>query len=198
MSHAGRSVPTVIYDRQKVATILPRMASVARIEAAATLQKRTPAVFQSLAMMGIGGEVRGLLGRGHLAALVSIGYIERSTFGVDGVKGSMRRAPAVVGLQWRLRLRSLELAPEAGAIAMFEHVRGNGFLHSEQNSTMQFGTSTWLARCPWLYGRQVPYLGRVLQRIPFAAKFKATAPQGIVGKTPALELGFALGGSYAF
>lgn len=195
MSHAGRSVPTVIDDRQKVATILPRTASVARIEAAATLQ-RTPAVFQSLAMMGIGGEVRGLLGRGHLAALVSIGYIKRSTFGVDGVKGSMRRAPAVVGLQWRLRLRSLELAPEAGAIAMFEHVRGNGFLHSEQNSTMQFGTHL-AGTMSMAYGRLVPYLGAYFNAFPLPQNL-ATAPQGIVGKTPALELGFALGGSYAF
>ncbi len=182
------------YDRQVVATIMPRTASAVRIEAAATLQ-RTPAVFESLAMTGIGGEIRGLFGRGHLAALVSIGYIKRSTFGVDGIEGSMRRAPAVVGLQWRLRLRTLELAPEAGAIAMFERVRGNGFLHSEQNSTMQFGGRLG-GTVSGAYGRLWPYFGIYFNAFP-APQDLVTAPQGAVGTTPAIELGTTLGVSYA-
>jgi hypothetical protein len=192
---AGSRVPTKFDDRQTVTYDRLRMKSALRVEAAATLQ-RTPAVFRSLAMTGVGGEVRGLFGRGHLAVLVSIGYIKRSTFGVDGINGSMRRAPAVVGLQWRLRLHAIELSTEAGAVAMFEHVRGNGFLHSEQNSTVQVGARLGGA-ISTAYGRLVPYMGAYFSAFPLPQDL-VTAPQGVVGTTPALELGITLGGSYAF
>jgi hypothetical protein len=186
---------SAVDDGRASGTPQPRLKSTVRVEGALVLQW-TPAVFQSLEMTSIGGEARGLFGRGRLAALVSIGYIKRSTFSAEGIHGSMRRMPAVVGAQWRTRLSRIEFETELGAVAMFERVRGNGFVHSEQNSTVQFGARLG-AVVSSAQGRLVPYFGAYVSAFPLRQELLA-APQGVVGKTPTLDLSITLGGSYAF
>lgn len=152
----------------------------------------SPAIFDAPAISGVGGELRVAFGRRAYALTLSLGYLPRARFELDGVRGEVARLPASVGVRWRHELEAWAVQLDLGALAVSDQVRATNLSRSEPHGSFDAGLRAGLAVAPAGNPRIAPFLG-VFAWGSLLSRELVAAPQGAFGKLPQLWVGGTLG-----
>ena len=150
-----------------------------------------PAILDAPDLTTFGAELRVALGRGALSGTLSVAYLGRAKFELDGVAGDVTRLPASIGLRLRSEFDSWQLAGDFGAGAALQRVRGTNLLESRAYNTLEFGLRAGLQISAGNAGFQ-PFAG-VFAWVSPGPRDISALPNGVVGNLPYLWLGGALG-----
>ncbi|MEO6603638.1 MAG: hypothetical protein ABIQ16_27390 [Polyangiaceae bacterium] len=151
-----------------------------------------PGILDAPELTSFGGELRVALGRGVLSGTLSVAYLARAKFEIDGVQGDVTRLPASVGVRLRSDFESWELSGDLGALAVSERVRATNLIEPRAHHLLELGLRA---------GLQVSTGGNAQLR-PFAAAFAwvspgprdlSALPQAVLGNLPYLWVGGAVG-----
>ena len=152
----------------------------------------SPAILDAPAISGVGGELRVAFGRHAYALTLSLGYLPRARFELDGVQGRVTRLPASVGVRWRRELDAWAVQLDFGALAVSDQVRESNLLRSEPRGSFDAGLRAGFTLAPAGNPRLAPFLG-VFAWGSLLSREIAAEPQGTLGKLPQLWLGGTLG-----
>ncbi len=180
-------VPVVVV----VPTPAPPRSPLAHIELAAVFGY-APAIVRAPELTTFGGELRLALGRGALAGTLSIAYLSRAKFELDGVHGDLSQLPASAGLRVNSDLGSWSLAADLGVLAVLQRVRATDLAQSNTETALELG-----ARGGLMFERPIgagfaPFFGAFAWVVP-APRDLAALPQGALGNLPYLWIGGTLG-----
>jgi hypothetical protein len=155
-----------------------------------------PGVADGIRATSFGAELRGLLGRGPLSALLSVAYAPAGRFSVSEVSGELRRLPVAIGARFELDDQPLELAAEAALVGVFERFTGTSLRSPESATTMEFGCRLGLVAGLPIETRVTPFVGASASVFPLRQDI-VVAPAGNIGYTSVVWLGAAAGLSFA-
>lgn len=155
------------------------------------LVAHAPAILHAPDSTSLGAELRVALGRGAFSGTLSVAYLGRAKFELDGVRGDVTRLPATIGLRLRHEFDSWQLSGDLGAGAVSERVRGTNLVNSRTHETLELGLRAGLQISTGNAGFR-PFAGAFAWISP-GPRDIAALPNGIVGNLPYLWLGGSLG-----
>lgn len=143
-----------------------------------------------------GAELRGVLGRGKWGAGLSLGFLARSHFVVDGLEGDLERIPCLAFVRFRHDIDAFAIAVDLGAGATIVRVHSRGLLENRVQIRPE-ADARMGAQIAWtVAGGLAPFVAARATWVP-AAYPLAVAPRREVGSLPHLWLGGMLGLSLA-
>lgn len=151
-----------------------------------------PAIWHAPQLTSFGGELRVVLGRGALTGTLSVAYLGRAKFELDGVQGDVTRLPVAVGMRLSHAFESLQIAGELDALAISERVRGTSLVASRVHDVLELGVRAGLQVSTASDARFRPFAGAFAWVAP-APRGLVAFPAGPVGNLPYLWVGGALG-----
>ncbi len=139
-----------------------------------------------------GGEVRVRVGSGAIAGVAAIGYMPTTEFVEGGVRASVSRVPAVLGIRLRSEIRAVDVSGDVGVTTVVERYEGLS-PHVPADATLlmpglEVGASV-SPRTP----AGVSALASVRVSWLPAAQDLVAVPTGVLGKTPTFWMGAAVG-----
>ena len=183
--------PTPIAIEPVAMAPAPPLPPLARVDLAG-LFVAAPALGQAPKLDGFGGELGVGLGRGAFAGKLSLGYVARSRYELEGVVGDVATLPASAGVQLRSELGPLTLAGELGLLALLERARSTNLARSTGATSLDLGARAGLSLA-WPWGRRfAPFVGVFTWLLPAPRELSA-APQGVIGNLPYWWVGGAAG-----
>ncbi len=165
-----------------------RTPPIARLELAGAFEF-APSTDSTPSVSDVAAELRAVLGSGAIAGSLGAGYAKETHFDVEGVRLSLRRAPAHAGIRWRaIDTPVVHVHGDLGAAIVFTQVRGESLFTPAQDSAIELG-----ARAEALAGVS-PTPGFALFAAGSLAWFPSpheltAEPQGTLAKLPGLWLG---------
>ncbi|MET0792913.1 MAG: hypothetical protein ABW061_15440 [Polyangiaceae bacterium] len=183
--------PPAVIEVPKGKPALPPQPPLTHIELSGLIAY-APAVLDAPELTSWGGELRVALGRGAFSGTLSVGYLARAKFELDGVQGDITRLPVSAGVRVRHEVDSWQLSGDLGALAVSQRVRATNLVQVREQNTLELGLRA---------GIQISPAGNAWFR-PFAGAFAwvspgprelAALPNGVLGNLPYLWLGGALG-----
>ena len=151
-----------------------------------------PAILDAPELKSLGGELRVALGRGALAGTLSVAYLGRAKFELDGVQGDVTRLPVSVGVRLNGELDGVQLAGELGALAISQRVRATNLVESRAHNTLELGLRAGIHVSKAGSARFRPFAGAFAWFSPGPREL-AASPGGALGNLPYLWLGGAVG-----
>jgi hypothetical protein len=151
-----------------------------------------PAILDAPELTSLGGELRVALGRGAISGTMSVAYLGRAKFGLDGVQGDVTRLPVSVGARLSSEFDGLQLAGELGGMAITQRLRATNLVESRAQSTLELGLRAGLQVSTAGGGRFRPFAGAFAWFSPGPRELGAM-PSGTLGNLPYLWLGGAVG-----
>lgn len=183
--------PPPIVEQPAIEPPAPPQPSLARVEVSG-LAVFAPAILDAPALASFGGELRVALGRGAVSGTLSIAYLARAKFELDGVRGDVTRLPASVGLRLQHEFDSWAIAGDFALLAISERVRATSLVESRAHHLLELGLRTGLQVAPAGSARWRPFFGLFAWVSPAPSELLAL-PVGVVGNLPYLWLGGAAG-----
>jgi hypothetical protein len=151
-----------------------------------------PAILDAPELTSFGGELRVALGRGAFSGTLSVAYLARAKFDLDGVQGDVTRLPASVGVRLRSDFESWELTGDLGALAVSQRVRATNLVQSRPRHTLELGLRAGLQISTAGSARFRPFAGAFVWVSP-GPRDLAALPDGVLGNLPYLWVGGAVG-----
>ena len=165
--------------------------SVVRLEAAAVAELSAP-VMSAPAVTMWGGELRVRVGAGAIAGVAAVGYMPSEEFGVGAFRASLTRVPAMAGIRLRSQELALDVTGDIGVTAIVERYEGLD-LHTPADATMFMpGLEVGASISPRPYAGLSALTSVRATWLP-AARDIVALPSGVLGKTPTLWIGVAVG-----
>ncbi|HEX2674896.1 MAG TPA: hypothetical protein VHM25_28665, partial [Polyangiaceae bacterium] len=118
-----------------------------------------PAILEAPGMHSFGGELRIALGRGALSGTLSVGYLPRASFELNGVHGELSRVPMSVGARYRGDFEAWSLSADFGLLLVAERVRANNLLTTTPESAANFGLRAGVQLARQFGPHFAPFLG---------------------------------------
>ncbi|HYQ44715.1 MAG TPA: hypothetical protein VER11_22175 [Polyangiaceae bacterium] len=172
----------------------PELRPLARLELSA-LYAYAPAILEAPSMHSFGAELRAALGRGALSGALSVAYVTRSKFELDGVQGELSRIPLSVGLRLREDFEAWSVAADLGLLVVAERVHATNLLTTQARSSANFGLRGGVQVAHPFGPRFAPFVGAFVWFSPSPSELSAL-PQGVIGNLPYFWLGGAAGVSF--
>jgi len=172
----------------------PDLPPLARLELSA-LYAYAPAILEAPSMHSFGGELRAAIGRGALSGTLSVAYVTRAKFELDGVQGELSRVPLSVGVRLRKDFDSWSLAGDLGLLVVAERVHATNLLASQAQSSANFGLRGGVQIARRFGPHFAPFVGAFVWFSPSPSEL-STLPQGVIGNLPYFWLGGAAGVSF--
>jgi len=139
-----------------------------------------------------GGELRGALGGGPLAATAALSYAPRAKLAAPELDADLARITALLGVRVRLLERPIDLALDAGPIGALLRLRGVSVLFPAEDHAVELGFRAGLVATPRRTRGVAPFVAVHAACFP-AAREIAVAPRGVVAHTPLFYGGVTLG-----
>jgi hypothetical protein len=184
-------VPPPPARRVVVAPPAPALPPLAHIELGA-LFAYAPAILKAPDLSTFGGELRVALGRGAVAATLSVAYTARSKFELDGVRGDVSQLPASAGLRLHSELVSWDVAADLGVLAVLESVRATNLFVVKNESALELGGRAGVSFERPIGAHFAPFIGAYAWLVPGPRNISAL-PQGVLGNLPYLWIGGTVG-----
>ena len=150
-----------------------------------------PALADSITTSSWQLSMQASFGPGSLRPMVAMAYAPRSSFELLGIAGTVRRWPAMIGVEWRFETLGLDSAVGVGAVAVLERVQARGLLVSRSQSAVELG-----ARIAFTVASSdsavTPFFGLAFDWFP-EPRAISVAPRGELGTTPAVQIWSHLG-----
>lgn len=155
-----------------------------------------PRLGSNLGSHGLGGELRGALGRGPLSVLIAIGYAPAQRFRSSRIEGDVTRIPAALGVRLGLLHEPIVLALD-GALALALERFGDADLRFASSATIVEAGARLGLMASWPSdARLAPFVALTTTVFP-APREVEIAPAGVVARTAPLWLAATLGAALA-
>jgi hypothetical protein len=143
----------------------------------------------------LGGELRAALGRGALSGTLSVAYMQRAQFDLNGVQGDILRIPISAGARLRSDFEAWSLAAELGLLLVAERTRATNLLSDHSGGSVDVGVRAGVQLARHFGPHFAPFFGAFVWLSPAPTKISAL-PQGVIGNLPYLWLGGTAGVSF--
>ncbi len=183
--------PPAVLEAPKPAPPPPPLPPLAHVELSALLAY-APGILDAPELTSFGGELRVALGRGAWSGTLSVAYLSRAHFELQGVEGDVTRLPASVGVRFRAQLESWQLSADLGALAVSQRVRATNLYESRAHQTLELGVRAGLTVSPLTNRSFAPFLSAFSHVSPGPRELEAL-PRGVVGNLPYVWFGGAVG-----
>ena len=172
----------------------PEGPPLARIELSA-LYTFAPAILEAPDLHSFGAELRVALGRGAVSGTLSLAYLQRAQFELNGVQGDVMRLPLSIGVRWRADYDSWTLATDLGLSLVPQRVRASNLLSDQSDTSVDVGARAGVQVARKIGPHFAPFFGAFAWFSPAPSEISAL-PLGVIGNLPYLWLGGAVGVSF--
>lgn len=175
-------------------TVVKLTAPAWRFELTATMDA-APSVLRAPDVLSWGANIRVGVGRGPIAGVIGIGYSPSAAFTVGDFRGALSRFPAFLGARARFPRGWLELDGDLGGSVAVERYEGVSPISPNNATRVAVGFEAGIVASVRWVARFAPLVGLRCILYPVGREL-ATAPEGIIGKTPSIWIGTELGISF--
>ena len=152
----------------------------------------SPSVLGAPSVFAWGIDLRGCVGSGALAGLVGIGFTPSTDFSLGDLRATITRVPAFAGLRLRSPVGRFLVSGDFGLVLAWERYAGTSPRTPLAATRWTPGFAADLVVSIRPSSRWAPFARLGAEVLPFADAL-GTTPEGVLGKTPSLWLGGALG-----
>jgi hypothetical protein len=152
----------------------------------------SPSILSAPSVFAWGADLRGCLGSGALAGFVGVGFVPSTDFSVGDVRATLMRLPAIAGLRIRAAVGAFYVSGDLGVVLAWERYAGTSPKTPLDATRWTPGIEADLVVSTKPFSRLAPFARLSGEVVPFADGL-GTTPEGILGKTPTVWLGGALG-----
>ena len=152
----------------------------------------SPSILGAPSALAWGGDLRGCLGSGALAGILGVGFTPSTDFTVGDLRGTITRVPAVAGARIRTTVGAFYVSGDIGLVLAWERYAGTSPKTPGDATRLAPGIEADLMASTKPLARLAPFVRLTSEVLPFTDAL-GTTPEGILGKTPSLWLGGALG-----
>jgi len=177
--------------KPRAASPAPALPPLVHVELSA-LYAAAPAILDASSSNSLGAELRVALGRAAIAGTLSIAYLQRAKFELNGVQGELERLPVSIGLRLHSDFDPWVLDADLGLLLVAQRVHASNLLMEQSHRTVDVGARVGAQIARQFGPHFAPFVGAFAWLSP-APRELSVLPQGAVGNLPHVWLGGAAG-----